>query len=110
MSRSIRDQILIPIVAIQVVAVATVAVTAATLAARRMERQIVDRLNGVVEVLGHANFPYTPGVLAKMRGLSGAHLAVYAEDGRVTEATLPALGVAPGRAVRPDDRPSRRPR
>ena len=96
MFRSLRDQILIPIVAIQVVAVATVAVTAATLAARRMERQIVDRLNGVVEVLGHANFPYTaPGVLAKMRGLSGAHLAVYAEDGRVTDATLPALRALP---------------
>ena len=95
MFRSIRNQILIPIVAIQGVAVATLAVTSATLAARRMERQVVDRLNGVVEALGHANFPYTPSVLAKMRGLSGAHFAAYDERGRVAEATLPALRSLP---------------
>jgi signal transduction histidine kinase len=93
---SIRNQILLPLVAIQGLAVATVAVTAATLAARRSERQIIDRLNGVTETLGHSNFPYTEGVLAKMRGLSGAHFAVYTEDGRVTDATLPKLkGVPP---------------
>ncbi|WP_435010614.1 ATP-binding protein [Tundrisphaera lichenicola] len=91
MIRSIRNQILIPVVTIQVIAVAIVTLTAASLAARRMEGQIVDRLNGVVQALGHSNFPYTPSVLAKMRGLSGAHFAAYDEAGRVTEATLPSL-------------------
>ncbi len=57
---SIRNQILVPLVAIQAVAVATVAVTAATLAARRSEQQIIGRLNGVIDTLGHSNFPYTP--------------------------------------------------
>ena len=65
-----------------------IAITTATLAARRSERQIIDRLNGVIDTLGHANFPYTASVLAKMRGLSGAHFIAYADDGRVTETSF----------------------
>ncbi len=53
---SIRNQILIPLIAIQAVAVAAIAITTATLAARRSQRQIVDRLNGVIDALGHARF------------------------------------------------------
>jgi hypothetical protein len=55
----IRNQILIPLVAIQSVAVTAIAITTATLAARRSERQIIDRLNGVAETVWQANFPYT---------------------------------------------------
>ena len=88
---SIRDQILIPLIAIQVLAVAAIAVTTATLAARRSERQIVDRLNGVIDALGHASFPYTESVLTKVRGLSGAHFVAYSEDGRVTSSSLPNI-------------------
>ena len=88
---SIRNQILIPLIAIQAVAVAAIAITTATLAARRSERQIVDRLNGVIDALGNASFPYTGNVLARMRGLSGAHFVAYAEDGRVTGSSLPNI-------------------
>jgi signal transduction histidine kinase len=88
---SIRNQIVIPLIAIQGFAVAGVAVTAATLAARRSENQIIDRLNGVTDALGHSNFPYTHSVLIKMRGLSGAHFAVLTKDGQVSDATLPTL-------------------
>ena len=104
---SIRNQILVPLIAIQSVAVATVAVTAATLAARRSEQQIIGRLNSVIDTLGHSNFPYTPSVLTKMRGLSGAHFAVFTNDGRVTDATLPSLKALPAavRAVRPTGPP-----
>ncbi len=91
MLRSIRNQILVPLIAVQGVAVVTLALTAATLAARRSEQQIVGRLNEVIDTLGHSNFPYTQSVLSKMHGLSGAHFAVYDEDGRLTDATLPAL-------------------
>jgi signal transduction histidine kinase len=103
---SIRNQILLPLIAIQSAAVATVTVTAATLAARRSEHQIVGRLNSVIDTVGHSNFPYTPSVLTKMRGLSGAHFAAFTDDGRVTDATLPSLKALPGRlrAVRPTDR------
>ena len=103
---SIQNQILIPIVGIQAVAVTAIAVATATLAAGRGEREIIARLDGVIDTLGHANFPYTSGVLERMRGLSGAHFAVFDGRGRVTGATVPGLRELPAEvlAVRPMDR------
>ena len=72
MRLSIRNQILFPLMGIQAVAVTAITIATATLAAGRSEREIVARLNGVIDTFGHANFPYTASVLAKMRGLSGA--------------------------------------
>ena len=95
MLRSIRNQILIPLAAIQGLAVVLLAVTAATLATRRSEQEIVARLGEVVDTLGHSNFPYTRSVLDKMRGLSGAHFAVCAEGGRVTDSTLDGFATLP---------------
>jgi signal transduction histidine kinase len=91
MQWSIRNQILIPLIAIQTIAVTAIAITAATLAARRSERQIIDRLNGVAETLWQSSFPYTAGVLAKMQGLSGAHFIAYAGDGQVKGTSFNAL-------------------
>jgi signal transduction histidine kinase len=88
---SIRNQILIPLLAVQLGTVATIALVAAWLAADRVERQIATRLEGVVEALGRSSFPLTGGVLARMRGLSGAHFATSDESGRVIESTLPGL-------------------
>ncbi len=95
MRLSIRNRILIPLVAIQAVAVSATALATATLAARRSERQIVDRLNGVIDALGNANFPYTASVLARMSALSGACFVAYTDGGRVTEASLPRLKELP---------------
>lgn len=95
MPRSIRSQILIPLVAVQGVAVATLAATSAALAARRSEAQIVGRLDAVIDTLGRSSFPYTGGVLARMRGLSGAHFAAARDDGAVAESTLPIPDVPP---------------
>jgi signal transduction histidine kinase len=92
---SIRNQILVPIITIQAVAVTAIALATAGLAASRSERQIVDRLNGVIDALGHANFPYTAGVLARMRDLSGAHFIALPEGGPVTETSLPTLHELP---------------
>jgi signal transduction histidine kinase len=92
---SIRSQILVPLIAIQAVAVAAIAIATATLAARRSERQIVDRLNGFIDALGDASFPYTPVVLARMRGLSGAHFAAIDREGQVTASSLDDLGALP---------------
>jgi hypothetical protein len=86
---SLRSQIRLPLIAIQIAAVSAITITTAALAARRNERHIVDRLNGVLDVLEHANCAYTPSVLARMRGLSGAHFVKYSEDGRVTASSLP---------------------
>src|SRR5271154_4545132 len=90
---SIRNQILIPLIGILAVAVA--ALVTATLAARRSEREIIGRLNDVLGTLGHGNFPYTSSVLARMRGLSGAHFIVRGDDGRVIEASLREIADLP---------------
>ena len=55
MRRSIRNQILIPLAVIQVAAVCAITLTAAGLAARRSERQVIDRLDGVIGTLGQAS-------------------------------------------------------
>jgi signal transduction histidine kinase len=100
---SLRNQILIPLIAIQGVTVCAITAATAALAARRSERQVIDRLNGVVDALGHANFPYTGGVLAGMRGLSGAEFVAYAADGQVVATSFPALqGMPPPlRSIKP---------
>jgi signal transduction histidine kinase len=84
---SLRNQILVPLIGIQAVAVAAATMATATLAARRSERELVSRLGGVVDALGHGNFPYTHSVLTGMRGLSGAHFIAVA-TGKMTESTL----------------------
>jgi signal transduction histidine kinase len=99
---SIRNQILIPLIAIQCLAVCAITTTTALLTARRSERQVIDRLKGVIETLGHASFPYTRSVLTKMSGLSGAEFVAYSRDGRVSETSFarlrdkpPTLGAIP---------------
>jgi signal transduction histidine kinase len=92
---SIRARILIPLIGIQAIAVTAATLTAATLAARRSERAIVDRLNGVVDTLEHGNIPRTASVLSKMRGLSGAHFIAGGRDGQLAETSLPGLDTVP---------------
>ena len=78
-------------VAVQTLAVASLAIVAASLAARRAEALVVDRLDAVIATLGRSTFPLTPAVLDAMRGLSGAHFVVIAAGGDVRESTLPAV-------------------
>jgi signal transduction histidine kinase len=93
---SIRNQILVPLIGIQAVAVTAITVVTAMLAARRSEREIIGRLNGVLAAVGHGNFPYTASVLARMRGLSGAHFLAARQGGGVIESTLATPGKLPG--------------
>ena len=98
MRRSIRQQVLVPILTIQTVALAAITIASVALAARRTERQIVDRLNGVVDVLDRSNFPLTGAVLARMKGLSGADFVAYDAGGLPIAASGPGL-VASGPAL-----------
>lgn len=95
MTLSIRDQILIPLFAVQLITVTTIALVSASLATARVEGQLLERLEGVVATLGRSNFPLTGGVLEKMRGLSGAHFVTCQEEGRILESTLPDLTELP---------------
>jgi signal transduction histidine kinase len=92
---SIRSRILVPLIGIQAIAVTTATLTTAALAARRSERAIVDRLNGVLDTLEHGNIPRTESVLSKMRGLSGAHFVGGSADWRLVETSLPGLESVP---------------
>ena len=85
----IRNQILVPFVAILLVAVAVTSLSAAFLAARRSERTTVAQLNQVIDTLGRTNFPYSKNVLLQMRGLSGAEFVALDADDNVLDATLP---------------------
>ena len=58
---------------------------------RRTERQIVERLSGVVEVLGGPSFPLTDVVLARMHSLSGARFVAYGRAGQPVAASDPEL-------------------
>ena len=95
MRYSLRSRILIPLIAIQSATVTVTALATAALAAHRGERQVVDRLNGVIDALGHASFPLTSSVFARMNGLSGAHFVAADADRRVLESSLPGLAILP---------------
>src|SRR5262245_53100897 len=77
---SIRQQVLVPIVAIQSLTIIAMTLASVALAERRTERQILNRLNGVVEMLRRSNFPLSEGVLARMQELSGARFVAYGRD------------------------------
>ena len=88
---SIRHQVLVPIVAIQAVTLAAITIASVAMAARRTERQIIDRLEGVTLALGRSNFPLTEGVLARMHDLSGARFVAYDPQGKPLAASDPQL-------------------
>jgi signal transduction histidine kinase len=88
---AIRQQILVPILLIQTVSVAVITLISVRLAERRAEREIVNRLEGVLSVLETSNFPLTGPILARMQGLSGARFIVYDPSGRTTAASDPGL-------------------
>ncbi|MGD0042128.1 MAG: HAMP domain-containing sensor histidine kinase [Isosphaeraceae bacterium] len=91
---SIRQQVLVPIVAIQTLSIAAITIASMALAARRTERQIVERLSGVVDALGGSNFPLTDGILARMHSLSGARFVAYGPAGQPVAASDPGLAAS----------------
>jgi signal transduction histidine kinase len=95
----IRNQILLPFAVIVLVAVAALTIMAAMLAARRSEQQTFVQLQNTIDTLLHANFPLTPPVLQKMRGLSGAHFIGFDASGAVVASTLPPESDLPGQTL-----------
>ncbi len=62
---------------------------------RLAEEQLDQRMCGMASVVSAANFPLTDAVLAQIRGLSGAELAVLSADEKLLATTAPQLGAAP---------------
>jgi signal transduction histidine kinase len=84
----IRYQIFVPFAALVLLAVASIAVTTAVLAARRSAEERIDQLHRVESTLADAGFPFTPNVLGKMRGLSGAEFVALDEQGQIVTSTF----------------------
>lgn len=91
MRRPIRFQILLPFALLLIAAVTSMAFVASWLAARRVEREIVGQLSGVLATIEQTSLNYTDTILLKMRGLSGAEFAALNADGRLVGATLSDL-------------------
>jgi signal transduction histidine kinase len=91
----IRNQILVPFVAVVLLAVMAMAAVAAMLAARNRDAQTLTQLKTVAETLSHASVPYTATVVQQMRGLSGAHFVACDARGKVVASTLPEGSLLP---------------
>jgi signal transduction histidine kinase len=86
----IRNQILVPFVAVVLLAVVGMTAVAAVVAARQRDAQTLEHLQNVVGTLARMSVPYTTSVLNSMRGLSGAHFVACDAQGDVLASTLPA--------------------
>ncbi|MGD9853876.1 MAG: PAS domain-containing sensor histidine kinase [Planctomycetaceae bacterium] len=87
----IRNQILVPFVAIGVLTAGSIAVTTSWIAVRDVEFGIKSQLSHVVRALEGASFPLTPNVLAQLRSLSGAHFVLLDQNRRLIATTIPDL-------------------
>ncbi|WP_437186440.1 ATP-binding protein [Planctomicrobium sp. SH668] len=95
----IRNQILLPLISIQLLIVAGVTSLAANTALKRVEQQVTARFEGLHSALTHKAYPLTQAVLSQMKELSGAELLVHRTGSNVVESTLPDLA---GTAVTDD--------
>lgn len=91
----IRLQIFLPFALLLAIAVVGGAVLSSVVSARRAGAIETQRLARVVEALSAADFPYSPVVLQRMRGLSGAEFIAVDADGSSALSTLPAATTLP---------------
>ncbi len=88
MRQPLRRQIFLPFGVLAVASTIGVAAVSATMNARSRQADVLERLERVVETLRTSQFPFTPAVLAQMKGLSDAQFVVRDDDGAVTATTL----------------------
>ncbi len=92
----LRNQILMPFVAIQAATVVCVTAAAVWFSVQQVEQEIDSRLASVASTLRTADYPLTVSILHQLRQLSGAHFVVIDADERPKLATLePANDFAP---------------
>lgn len=84
----LRNQIMLPLLAVSLVSLTAVGVIYARMATRQTREQIESRLQGVVGVLSATNFPLTDSVLRQMRELSSAEFVLVDAQGKVEASSL----------------------
>jgi signal transduction histidine kinase len=91
----LRWQILLPYLLVTGFAIVGLTLLSARIVGRLAEEQLDQRMRGMASVVSAANFPLTDAVLAQIRGLSGAELAVLSADDKLLATTSPQLVAAP---------------
>ena len=84
----IRNQILLPFVAIETVTIAAVVIASAWVAVRQVESEIEHRLENVLSTVEAATYPLTQNILNQLNQLSGAEFVVYDQSGSLEAANL----------------------
>ena len=84
----IRNQILLPLLAVQVAVVLGVSAIAAWWSLSRVESEVQLRLDELTRTVRESRFPLTPAVLDQLRGLSGAEFVTLDRERRVVSSTL----------------------
>jgi len=90
----IRNQILLPLTALQVAVVSVVTAWAAWTATGRVRDDAEQRVANVRQLLERATFPLTGPVLQQLRLLSGAEYALFNDGGDVAFSTLAATSAS----------------
>jgi signal transduction histidine kinase len=86
----IRNQIMIPLVAVAIASLTAVAIVNAVLAERRTCDQVEQQLRQVIGVLTTSSFPLTNKVLGQMRDLSSAEFVLIDTHETTEASTLPS--------------------
>jgi signal transduction histidine kinase len=84
----IRNQILLPLLSIQIVITAGVTCLVTWWSLERVETELQHRLSDLSQTVSRANFPLTQGVLEQLHGLSGAEFVLFDKSHRVLGNTL----------------------
>lgn len=95
----IRNQIMIPLVAVAIVSLSAVGVINAVLSERRTRTHVEQQLRQVIDVLSTSSFPLTNSVLRQMRNLSGAEFVLASPGSGKDVSTLPASAELPEEPV-----------
>lgn len=92
---SIRNQIMLPLLAVAIFSLTAVGIVNAILTERRTRDHVEMQLRQVVNVLSTSSFPLTNVVLRQMRELSSADFVLVDERGTAVATTLGELVILP---------------
>lgn len=95
----IRNQILLPLLAVAILSLTTVGAINTVLTERRTGAHVEQQLRQVVGVLTTSTFPLTDSVLRQMRGLSNADFVLIDGSGTTIASSLPDVEHLPEQTV-----------
>ena len=95
----IRNQILLPLLAVAILSLTAVGAINTVLTERRTREHVEQQLRQVIEVLTNSSFPLTDSVLRQMRELSNADYVLIDPAGETVASTLPKTEPLPDQTV-----------